>query len=174
MQDYPQTDFDLYEKNTYQMIDALFSHIISLAIIRTPFQNDGLQCYPVKTEAMYAVGQKKYFHSILPKESISLNDLLDRPLIVYRRWKDLLDKQFHLKQRTPHYFCVNDDARTTLSWAKEGYGIAIVPASIVTKTQSNLIALPFDESLPGSSIFIVHLRNHALSEIEQDFINYFP
>ena len=174
-QKYPDIDFDIYEKNTYQMIDALYSHIISLAIIRTPFQNDGLTCYPVKSEIMHAVGHPQYFGAIAHGNStISLSDLYEQPLIIYRRWRELLDKQFYLANKTPHYFCINDDARTTLSWAKAGLGVGIVPASILNENEiDGLVNVCFDQSLPSSQIYLVHLKNHSLSKAEQDFVHYF-
>ena len=62
-------------------------------------------------------------------DDISLEALRPLPLIIYRRWKQLLDTRFAETGDVPHYYCIADDARTCISWAKAGLGYAIVPLS---------------------------------------------
>ncbi len=76
---------------------------------------------------------------------ISPAALAGLPLICYRRWKDLLDQFFRREGISPDYFCLCDDARTAVSLARTGLGVAIVPASadtqgLVTKKISGPLA----------------------------------
>ena len=50
------------------------------------------------------------------------------PLIVYRRWEPFISHCF--PGTAPDYLCINDDARTSMTWAQCGAGIALVPSSM--------------------------------------------
>ena len=49
-------------------------------------------------------------------------ELNKRPLIIYRRFQQLLQDVFDQKQVEPEIYCRNDDARTTILWANAGLG----------------------------------------------------
>ena len=172
IQKHPNISYRIYEKNTYQLIDDIFSNIVDMAIVRTPFQNTGLTCYPIKNNLMYAVGKKHFFDNIL-SESVDLKDLSNSPLIIYRRWEDILRKHFLSYTIAPQFQCINDDARTTLYWAEAGLGIGIVPESIITKTKgSDIVLKPIKDSSLASEITLIHLKGKALSSAAKAFIAY--
>ena len=53
------------------------------------------------------------------------------PLIIYRRFEKILLGEFQELGFEPNIFCINDDARTTILWARAGLGIGIVPKSAI-------------------------------------------
>jgi DNA-binding transcriptional LysR family regulator len=172
IQQYPKIRYKLYEKNTYQMIEAVFSNIVDMAIVRTPFQNAGLTCYSMKKNRMFAVGKKQLFPFTL-SDTIALQDLCESPLIIYRRWEDIIRKYYMSYGMVPHFQCINDDARTTLRWAKAGFGIGIVPESIVSNVSGlDLAAIPISNSLLSSEITLIHLKGKVLSMAAKEFISY--
>lgn len=169
---HPNIRFHIYERNTYQLIDAVFSNIIDLAVVRTPFQSTGLTCYPLKKNVMYAVGKKNLFDDTV-SENIELNDLGHAPLIIYRRWEDILIKHFKACNIQPDFRCINDDARTTMQWATSGLGIGIVPESIVSGySDFDLIVKPITNPSLTSDIMLVHLKGKPLSIAAKAFIDY--
>lgn len=168
----PAISYRIYEKNTYQLIDDIFSNIVDMAIVRTPFQNTGLTCYPIKKNAMYAVGKSHFFTSI-QSESIDLLDISGSPLIIYRRWEDIIRKHFLSYGITPRFQCINDDARTTLYWAEAGMGIGMVPESIISKTMGcDMVMKPLTNSSLVSEITLIHLKGKVLSAAAKTFIAY--
>ncbi|MFQ9640127.1 MAG: LysR family transcriptional regulator, partial [Eisenbergiella sp.] len=63
--DFPAIRFELFEANTYQLLEQLRSNLIELAIIRTPFHGEGFSCTTLCEEPMLAVGSGMYFSDIL-------------------------------------------------------------------------------------------------------------
>lgn len=169
---HPNIKYNIYEKNTYQLIEAVFSNVVDLAIVRTPFLTTGLTCYPIIKNFMYAVG-KKHFFSHVPSDKIELKDLETTPLIIYRRWEDILRKYSMTCGIQPQFQCINDDARTTLHWAEAGFGIGIVPESIASNISgSDLLVKPIANPSLSSEIMLVHLKGKVLPGAAKAFVSY--
>lgn len=169
---YPNYVFDIYETDTYRLIDDMFHNVINIALVRTPFQESGLTSIFLKEEPMVAVGNKVFFKGYENKE-IDLSFLNKVPLIIYRRWKDIIIKQLSAKGIDPSLACVNDDARTTISWAEMGYGIAIVPLSIVDNIENkNLVIKSLEKYLPNSKISLSYIKGQKLFKQEIDFVEF--
>lgn len=161
---YPLITIDLYEGNTYETIERLKNGLIECAIIRTPFNSDGMVCIYGPEEPLMAVGKAEYFreaivhantppietgfmssphsqftasHSANITASLSkttggifLPSLFGKPIIYYRRFDAIISQAFQNAGLRPTILCKNDDARTSLQWATEGLGIALVPENI--------------------------------------------
>lgn len=172
LKQHPNIKYNIYEKNTYQLIEAVFSNMVDLAIVRTPFQNTGLACYPIIKNSMYAVGKKQFFSQI-SSESLDLETLGNSPLIIYRRWEDILRKYCKAYDIEPDFQCINDDARTTLSWAEAGLGVGIVPESIVSNINgADMVIKPILTPSLSSEIMLVHLKGKSLSLAAKEFVSY--
>lgn len=126
---YPGIRFEIYEGNTYQLLEKLKNGLIECALVRTPFNEEGLQCLHGRPEPLTAVGNPSYFTG-MEEAGISLTDLAGKPLICYRRFDPIISVAFQNVGLVPNIFCRNDDARTCLLWAGTGLGIALVPRSI--------------------------------------------
>lgn len=142
---YPDVRFEIYEGNTYELIEKLSRGIIEIAIVRTPFQNDGYECLYLNAEPMAAVGDAGYFPDS-GRDAVSLRDLKDAPLIYYRRFEPLIGTAFAREGLTPVVLCKNDDARTSLLWANAGLGVALVPLSITPAIRSENLTLRIIDS----------------------------
>ncbi|MDV3425943.1 MAG: LysR family transcriptional regulator [Bacillota bacterium] len=118
--------FEIYESDTYQLLEKLRKNIIHAAVVRTPFAASGFTCEFLSGDSVIAVGHKNLFSN---KEITTLDELSQKPLILYRRWEQIIHKLFEDESLQIKCFCVNDDARTTVHFADEGLGISIVPAS---------------------------------------------
>ena len=147
---YPDVHFELTEANTYELLARLDSDLLDLALVRTPFTREpSYEIRALDAESLCAVsiqtGLSDCGHAVsdtscrdpragrgssrADPDDISLEALRPLPLIIYRRWKQLLDTRFAETGDVPHYYCIADDARTCISWAKAGLGYAIVPLS---------------------------------------------
>ena len=167
---HPGVNFCIYEVNTYQLMDKLNTGLIEAAIVRTPFPEESYDCLYLAEEPMMAVGMAKHFpdpHA----DSISLGQLAACPLIIYRRWENVLNHM--LPHNRQDYLCVNDDARTSLSWADTGIGIAITPASIARCTRPGMLLKPITTPGFSSHITLIRRKHGTMSAICRDFITYF-
>ncbi|MCB7062275.1 LysR family transcriptional regulator [Enterocloster citroniae] len=167
---HPGVNFCIYEGNTYQLMDKLNTGLIEAAIVRTPFPEESYDCLYLAEEPMMAVGMAKHFpdpHA----DSISLGQLAACPLIIYRRWENVLNHM--LPHNRQDYLCVNDDARTSLSWADTGIGIAITPASIARCTRPGMLLKSITTPGFSSHITLIRRKHGTMSAICRDFITYF-
>ncbi len=156
---YPKAVFELYESNSYHLLDLLRSNQIDLAVIRTPFAKAGLEMQALPPDPFLAIGREEIWrqyhyrnceHSLPTDASVSdtraaskppkasqkempqklpLSALAHAPLILYRRWQPLILGYFEEQALEPHIVCTADDARTAILWASEGLGIALAPES---------------------------------------------
>ncbi|MGN0372507.1 MAG: LysR family transcriptional regulator [Enterocloster sp.] len=174
---HPEVNFRIYEGNTYQLLDKLDTGAIDTAIVRTPFPENSYECLPLQSEPMMAVGRPEFFPSAR-QDSISLKELSACPLIIYRRWENVLGSLF--SPATPDYLCINDDARTSLTWAQCGAGIALVPASIVLVPAtavrdhfSDMTIRPIREPGLESRITLISRKHTSGSSIVREFFSFF-
>lgn len=128
---YPEIQFNIFEGNTYEQLEKLRSNLIELAIVRTPFSAEDLDCTILRDEKVFAVGSKGYFENI-SSPTTTLKEICQKPLILYRRWEKVIWHICQDENLTPHIFCMNDDARTTASMANAGLGIGIIPESALS------------------------------------------
>lgn len=122
--------FELYEANTYQLLEKVRSNQIELAFVRTPFSAPDLDCVSLQSEPLCAFGMSEYFLGAAD-ESVGLEQLSHVPLLFYRRWEQILMDAFQRESLHPHIFCVSDDARTTICMAESHLGVGIVPQSAI-------------------------------------------
>jgi DNA-binding transcriptional LysR family regulator len=125
---HPFVNYELTEGTTYEVLDLLSGHLLDVVLVRTPFSARGFECLSLEPEDMLLIGKERYLKPF--PEKVSLKQASQLPLTVYRRWAGVLDRAFAAKGYRPRLFCVADDARTCISWAAEGMGVAIAPSDI--------------------------------------------
>lgn len=76
-QKYPQIGFAIHEGNTFELMEMLESGLIELAIVRTPFHNDQLNCLYLSPEPMIAAGAASFFPAGCPPVSQSPSSCWD-------------------------------------------------------------------------------------------------
>ena len=125
----PSIQYEIFEANTYDLLDKLKTNSLDFAIIRTPYPKSNYNSIRLLEESIVAIGDKKFFQSDSNQEQITLSQLSKKPILLYRRWESIITNLLEEKQIEWEIFCKNDDARTTLLWVNKGLGIGIVPAS---------------------------------------------
>lgn len=148
-------------------------NIIEAAIVRTPFPTDNLTCYYLERESMAAVGKKDFFKD-LEQSTVTIQDLGGLPLIYYRRFEELIVSAFQSCHTPLTAFCKNDDARTTLLWAKAGLGIGLVPLTSVPMVDiRDLEVKIIDSDALSTQIAAIHRADVTLSCAARQFLNTF-
>ncbi len=167
---HPKIHYELFEANTYELLEELRAGLLDLAIVRSPFNDKGLQCLTLASEPMMAVA----LPPLLPASSdpIPLSALCGKPLIYYRRWEQVLEDAFAEQGLALSVFCKNDDARTTAFWAAAGLGIGILPASMAPLLPPGVAAHPISEGRLCSKIFAVRDPSGYFSTIAGMFLEH--
>ncbi|RCX20653.1 LysR family transcriptional regulator [Fontibacillus phaseoli] len=170
---YTGVKFEIHEGNTFRIIELLKSGIIEVGIVRTPFHTTDLEIKYAESEPMIAVMHPDY--DLNPQqESIKIHELRDRPLIIYRRFEQLIRDTCRKSDFEPDVFCKNDDARTTLLWANAGLGIGIIPKSALKLASHNqLIYKEIQSEALRTRIAAVWAKDRYLSTLARKFIESF-
>ncbi len=169
-QKYSKVKYEIYEGITPEIIKQLLSGVIEIGVVRTPFNAEGLNAIYLKSEPMIAAYKNDCDLDKLG-DRISINELNKKPLIIYRRFENVVISAFQKEQATPYIFCINDDARTSLLWANAGLGIAIVPVSSQNLVlASNLKAKIIDNQSLYTQNAIITLENSKLSTVANNFL----
>lgn len=156
---YPDISFEISNANTYQLLDKLHQGHLEIAFVRTPFSDSSLTSQVLAEDYLVAIGQKKFFI-----------DNVNKPLLVYRRWQKVIESFYQSRGHQPWIRCCSDTAQTTLSLAKSGLGVAIVPVSAIPESlPSSLHIEKLDESFFASKIVMVCLNPTMLSPCAKHF-----
>ena len=156
--------YEITEANTYHLLDLLKDGTINVAFVREPYPNGGFKQLKLFEDKLVAVGKD------LP-EKIDLTYLSKKPLILYRRWIEVIREQFDSIDIPFDYICLNDDARTTISLVKKGLGIGLVPMSSVDKNTDLDIRNVVDSTI-ATSVNMVYLPNSYKSASCNKLIKY--
>ena len=164
----PDVNFEVHDGITYTLYRYLMDGIIDISIARTPLRLDDVDYKILSSEPMIAVSSK----DMLPEKngSLKLSDLLNIPLIIYRRYEALIMDAFHSRGMEPDLFCVCDDPRGAMLWAKEGLATAIFPQSMSSLCQGLRIQ-PLAESDLETQIAVIWKKGRKLSPLLQDFVD---
>lgn len=169
---YPFINFEIYEGNTYELLESLTKGIIEIAIVRTPFNNSGINSILLPKEPMVAAMVQDL--SWTDNKIIDITELKKKPLIFYRRFERIIFKACADSNFEPTVFCKNDDARTSLLWANAGLGIAVVPkSSIKLIGSSNIIFKEIDNESLSTQIAIIWSKTGYLSSAGKNFLSLF-
>ena len=162
---YPKVRFELYEGNTYEVIDMIEKGIVDIGIVRTPFNSENLCCMSLKREPMVAVvNVNDDRFEYVSNGKITLKDLDGKPIIIYRRYEKLIIETLHRNNIKESVYCLNDDARTTLAWAQAGLAVGIVPRSVINASNNEIKVYEIEEESLNTEIVIVWMENKYLSK----------
>ena len=165
----PEASFEIHDGTTFSLFTSLMEGIIDVSVVRTPLRLDEVEHKLLCTEPMIAVSA--------PGENtgracgrIALAELTGRPLIVYRRYEKLITDAFAAHALEAEFFCVCDDARGAVLWAKAGLATAILPASM-SSLCTELDIREIDEKALETQILLIWRKGRKPLPAVQDFID---
>lgn len=151
---HPGVSFDIYEDNTFGILDKLQGNLLDLAIVRTPYNRVNLNFVDISDEPMTAV---------------TCQDLAGQPLVIYRRFEDMFKEAFAEKGLTPNFVVKCDDSRTAIRWSDSGLGIALVPESIA-KTYAKGHIYPIDSAKWRTRLQLVWRKDRVVTPLMRQII----
>ena len=127
---YPLIHFDIHEGSTFTLKDQLENQMIDLTTLRTPIALNGCETWPLAKEKLLAMAVPDY--TVLSGQtSIHLKELSKQPLILSHRYQKYMFSAFEHAGLICDIYIACEDARTAMTMAEKGLGIAILPASML-------------------------------------------
>ena len=171
---HPGVAFELYEANTYQLLERLRSRQFDLALVRTPFLNRPFRCQVLRPRAMLAIWAPQWFHLPRGRDTVALEALAQVPLVLYRRWERIVEEAFQRRGLSPQIRVWGDSARTSLVLAQSGLGVALAPESMQEPARDwGLESGPISEPSLHSGIALVQNENGCDTAAGRAFWEYF-
>lgn len=164
---YPEVDFQIYEGNTFQMLEGLKTKQIDVALVRTPFPENGFICRTYNEEYIVAAGRPEIL-----TEKMTPREIGSRPLILYRRWEEAARMAFKKQGISPRIVSVVDNAWTSLQLAKAGMGVAMLPESFVTNV-ADIQAVKVTDDLLKTRLALVKRDDRYISNMTKIFFENF-
>lgn len=177
---YPKIDYEIYEGNSFKIMELLNNGVIDVGFVREPFNLSLYNSFIIKdnlennlNDYFVTIAKSKFYNSI-ESNTILINELKDKPLIINRRYDDVIKNACNKAGFEPHIICKNDDIITSLSWAEAGIGISILPltASNILPNVNLKIKKIIEPSIE-SYLRLIWPKNKPLSNISCNFIEMF-
>lgn len=130
---YPDAVFNFYDGSDSRILEMLNNQLIDIAVLRCEFNKSIYEYKKIGTDSssdsdrFVAVGTDAYLTK--GEGMLSAEELLKHPLILHRRYEALLTQIGEACGMTPNIICRNDNIATSIEWAVNGLGVAIMPAS---------------------------------------------
>ena len=163
----PDVNFEVHDGITYTLYDYLQEGIIDVSVVRTPLRLDEVESAILYEEPMIAVSNPAMSENVT--DSLTLTDLVHKPLILYRRYEKLIMDAFHAQNLVPEVFCLCDDARGATLWVKEGLATAIFPQSMQPLCEG-LTCQVLDEVDLMTKILLIWKKERNPSALVQEFM----
>lgn len=164
---HPDIHYEIFDAITYDLLNYCMDGLVDVAIVRTPVRLDGMNYKKIKSDTMIAVSNQQ-----TNKKTITLEELEKEPLMIYRRYESFILDAFKQKNLNPDIFCLCDDARDQLLWAKQGLCKVIFPKSMQAYCEDLTIQEIKGNEL-NTDILIIWPKVKKVSGLTQDFIDLF-
>ncbi|NFH73575.1 LysR family transcriptional regulator [Clostridium botulinum] len=177
---HPKINYEIYEGNSFKIMELLNNGVIDVGFVREPFNLSLYNSFVIKDNLKnnlndyFVVMAKSKFYNSIESNTILINELKDKPLIINRRYDDVIKIACNKAGFEPHIICKNDDIITSLSWAEAGIGISILPltASNILPNVNLKIKKIIEPSIE-SYLRLIWTKNKSLSNISRNFIKMF-
>lgn len=164
---YPQIHFDIHEGSTFTLKDQLENRQIDLTTLRTPIVLNGCETRSLAKESLLVMAVPDY-PLLRDRSSITLQDLLDQPLILSHRYRNYMLSVFERAGLAFDIYYACEDARTAMTLAEKGLGVAILPASMLGLSDKLKACTVTDADLT-TEILLAWRKGRLPAEV-QDFL----
>lgn len=121
------------------IIELLEEGLIDFAVMRTPIPPCDAHMLTLHTEPMVAIGHRCYFEDI-PEGSVVLQALSGKPMVCHGRIELMLYNANLPFEPDQALFCTHSNMCTSFLSAQAGFGIAIVPRSLLDSFRLDRLA----------------------------------
>ena len=169
-QRYPGIELIIDESGSRDLVRQLAEGAIDLAMITSPVHRGDptLDTVPILREQLAVAVPRSV---PLKLNSFRVEDLRDRPLVMFREGYDLRSMTLTACQRagfTPRFAIEGGEMDAVLSFVEAGLGIAVVP-SMVLQDRPKLCGVPFAPPVPVRTIALAHRTDVRPTRAAEEF-----
>ncbi len=183
---HPHVDFQIFEGNSNHIMDLLEDGTVDIGIIREPFNTSLYHAILIRDETsdedesdyFAAVGLPSFFEG-MEGDSISLEELKGKPLIIHRRYNDVIMNACRQRGFSPNIICQNSEISSSVSWAEAGIGVAIVSYQGTLQTlggqaqESKMVLKKIVQPTISTKSFLVWNTDKHIANIIKQFTQLF-
>ena len=173
LSNYNHVEFMVVDGNSDELIAKLRSGLIDMAVITSPCDNTLLNSFKVGQEKMTAFMSKDNPLAKLPGNTIDLEELKDKPLIIPTReaMNRMITKWFKEIHAEPKVVCRMDNYLDVAALAGRNIGISIFPKTSYILNET-LVAKEIVNPEREVEYLFVWLKNKPLSLLDEAFIDH--
>ena len=170
---YPTVSVHLEYQRANQVYEDVLGNVVDLGLVAYPTKDTRLEIIPLWDETMVLICPPH--HPLAKNKSISVQNLQGQKFIGFehdiptRKAIDRVLREAGVEVKMVMEF---DNIETVKRAVEIEAGIAIVPQGTVTQevSKQTLVSIPFNGSIPGRPLAVIHRRSKVLSPALKRFI----
>jgi len=169
---YPEASITVFEDVTARLMDRLRGGLIDLAIMALPTRGHDLECFPLRTEALFAILPRG--HRLAKRPSLSLKELRNEPFLLLRDDHCFRETALTACKRAriiPRVVFESGQFSSILAMVGAGLGISIVPEMALERRPDCTFVLVDDERA-SRTIGVALLKGHFLTGVQRAFLTH--
>ena len=169
---YPQAAMTVVEDVTVRLMDRLRGGLVDLTIMALPARGHDLECYPLRTERLYAILPKG--HRLAKKRTLVMKELRDEPFLLLRDDHCFRETSIEICKRArilPQVIFESGQFSSILGMVGAGLGVSIVPEMALEQRPDCTFVLIADEKA-SRTIGAATLKGHFLNRVQKAFLNH--
>jgi DNA-binding transcriptional LysR family regulator len=179
---YPKVDFIIQETSAQRIGELVKNGVIDIGLVRelqnaSQFHSISTKNVPenFQNDEIVALGVPSYFKNTRSK-TITFKELSKFPLIIFKTYEESLNNVCTQTKTECKVICRNENPISSIGWALNGIGVAILPRSclsLVQDIEEKLIVKTITNPHISANILIITNNETKLSPIAQKFYDLF-
>jgi LysR family hydrogen peroxide-inducible transcriptional activator len=169
---FPNAAITVVEDVTVRLLDRLRGGLVDMAVMALPARGHDLECYPLRTERLFAILPKG--HALSRKRSLKMKELRDEPFLLLRDDHCFRDTAIEVCKNArilPQVVFESGQFSSILGMVAAGLGISIVPEMALEKRPDCSSVLITDERA-SRTIGVAALKGHFLGRAPRAFLDH--
>jgi LysR family transcriptional regulator, hydrogen peroxide-inducible genes activator len=169
---YPEAAMTVVEDVTVRLMDRLRGGLVDLAVMALPARGHDLECYPLRTERLFAILPKG--HRLSKKRTLLMKELREEPFLLLRDDHCFRETSIEICKRArilPQVIFESGQFSSILGMVGAGLGVSIVPEMALEQRADCTFVLIADEKA-SRTIGAATLKGHFLNRVQKAFLNH--
>lgn len=165
-QKFPSIHFDIHEGSTFALKEQLENQVVDITTLRTPLIIKGYETKSLAKEKLLIMALPA--HEIMQQDpqKLTLKTLSQHKIILSRRYRRYVLSAFEEKGIFCDIYCECQDARTALTLAENGLGVAVLPASM-QKLTSRVVCREIIDADLTTEILLAWKKERLPAEVQK-------
>ena len=172
-EEFPLVTYTIRTGGSDDILDQLRHHLIDLAVIAAPFDQEQLQGISLGKQPWVAMIPRQHPLAAREGSRISLSDLDGEYLIVPERPSRVraIEQWFEENGINPSIICRTPNYLNAIALVEQNVGICIFPQSTYTPNP-HIVSRLIDDPPKIAEYFLVWQKDETLSELSESFLEY--